>query len=847
MTRPSRLLVDRAFNFLGSCVGGVVTHATWVVLVALVFTAGSLMLAKNLRIDTDLANLIPSDYPSAVALERLRSTIGGEAEAAVAIESPSFEANKAYAEALIPKVLGLRRTRNGEPFFRRVDYRKDVTFLKNNALYFATPAELDMLEGWLRTKIEDAKLDANPFMFDLEEEDGDMAAEKDSVGEELQAIYEQIVSKEYPISDDSTTMVLQFFPADASSNMSFIREAYVALDSVTAALGPTSFHADMEVTTAGRLLRQMIEIETIQQDVLASFGSGAGAVLFLVVLYFLYKAYVSRMGHAWSTRVFVTQLLRAPSMALLIGLPLIMSLSWTFALAWVVHGKLNLMTSTLGLVLFGLGIDFGVHFYGRYAEERSAGKSVLEAVRVTFRSTGQAITIGALTTSLGLFVLVLADFKGFSQFGFIAGSGILFALVAMIFVLPALIAVFERVGLLNLSASGRKAVQDKEQLRTAFPACRIALYGSFAAVIVALLLVGRVGFEYRFGELEPVYEEYEARRDIVRKVSDNSRNRNPAYVILDRPDEVRPVIDALQQHMAADSLSPTIDRVESLQDRFPTAPEAQAERLARLASIRGLLADRFLEREESEDLDRLRRAAETRAPIAEEDVPDFLREQFTSKNGELGNFVIIYPSVGLSDGRQSIAFSEDVGTIVTANGNVYHAGSTSLVAADMLKLMRSEAPWMVLATLLIVMILMYANFGSLKWMLLGLLPLLVGVLWMLLLMELLALKLNFYNLIVLPAVLGIGNDAGVHLVHRYREEGMGSIMHVLRSTGEHVTIGSLTTMVGFAGLLLSFHPGLESIGLLAVIGIGSTLAAALVFLPALLQRLEMRGHGIREE
>jgi len=47
-------------------------------------------------------------------------------------------------------------------------------------------------------------------------------------------------------------------------------------------------------------------------------------------------------------------------------------------------------------------------------------------------------------------------------------------------------------------------------------------------------------------------------------------------------------------------------------------------------------------------------------------------------------------------------------------------------------------------------------------------------------------------------------------------------------------------MLGFAGLLLSFHPGLESIGLLAVLGIGSTLIAALLFLPAMLQWIEDR-------
>ena len=158
----------------------------------------------------------------------------------------------------------------------------------------------------------------------------------------------------------------------------------------------------------------------------------------------------------------------------------------------------------------------------------------------------------------------------------------------------------------------------------------------------------------------------------------------------------------------------------------------------------------------------------------------------------------------------------------------------------MLRLMQSEAPYMVFATFVIVALLMWVNFGRVRWAVLAVLPLVVGVLWMLLLMEIFGMRLSFYNMVVLPAVLGIGNDAGAHMVHRYREEGFGSIRAVLRSTGEHVTMGALTTMIGFAGLLLSFHPGLNSIGALAVVGIGTTLVAALLFLPALLQWLEDR-------
>ena len=73
-----------------------------------------------------------------------------------------------------------------------------------------------------------------------------------------------------------------------------------------------------------------------------------------------------------------------------------------------------------------------------------------------------------------------------------------------------------------------------------------------------------------------------------------------------------------------------------------------------------------------------------------------------------------------------------------------------------------------MATLIIVMLLMWVNFGRLRWALLAMLPLIVGVIWMILFMQIFGMRLNFYNLFVIPAIIGIGNDAGAHLVHRCR-------------------------------------------------------------------------------
>jgi hypothetical protein len=73
-------------------------------------------------------------------------------------------------------------------------------------------------------------------------------------------------------------------------------------------------------------------------------------------------------------------------------------------------------------------------------------------------------------------------------------------------------------------------------------------------------------------------------------------------------------------------------------------------------------------------------------------------------------------------------------------------------------------------------------------------------------MGLFGLKLNFYNMVILPTVLGIGDDSSIHITHRYLEEGRGSIPKVLRSTGEHIAASALTTMVGFGGLGLTRVP-----------------------------------------
>ena len=57
-------------------------------------------------------------------------------------------------------------------------------------------------------------------------------------------------------------------------------------------------------------------------------------------------------------------------------------------------------------------------------------------------------------------------------------------------------------------------------------------------------------------------------------------------------------------------------------------------------------------------------------------------------------------------------------------------------------------------------------------------------------------------------------------------------MPALRSAGTAIVIAALTTIMGFSGLAMAAHRGLQSMGSLAIIGIGLCMICSLTMLPA---------------
>lgn len=130
------------------------------------------------------------------------------------------------------------------------------------------------------------------------------------------------------------------------------------------------------------------------------------------------------------------------------------------------------------------------------------------------------------------------------------------------------------------------------------------------------------------------------------------------------------------------------------------------------------------------------------------------------------------------------------------------------------------------------------DFANLRCTFLALLPPVAGNVLMFGILGLMGIDLNPANLIVLPLILGIGVDDGVHVIHDFRSQ--RGPYQTSPSTINAIMLTSLTSMIGFGSMLVASHRGLASLGLVLVVGVGSCLFVSLVTLPAILTLLSRR-------
>ena len=803
-------MVEVVLRFLA---GWTYRHYKGILVVSILLTAFCSIFVYRLgrKLETDLVALIPENYQSVKTLNEIKQRVGGVGSLVVLVQSPDFEANRRFAEDLAHEL----QDEKYETYINFVDYKRDAEFYRKNALLFMETDDLDEILTRIDDYIIQEKLKLSPLYISLDEEE----AVLDFSDIESKYRTAENGDETYYTNPDRTILALEAMAAGTVSNIGFAKDMQQVIQQAVKKVNPRAYHPQMLIEYGGPFKNKIDEYDTILSDVRSTLIFGVVGIVALLTFYF-----------------------RQPLAAFFVAIPLAMGLIWAFAITYWVIGNLNTMTAFLFVILFGLGIDFGIHMFARYLEVRMDKTDVRMSIETMLSQTGQAILTAAITTSIAFFSLTLTDFRGFSEFGFIVGTGILMSLVSMTTVLPAVLVLADQkfMWIRMRHVWGHNWGGSRGH----FPYPKLVLASALILTIYLGIHLRDIDFEYDFTNLRsnlPASVKVKQKMATIPKYG--SESQSYGIVLADSKAELDEIVAALEKKISEDDPTPTIDKVKTLW----TELRGQDEKLDIIGEIRALTngeGANLIKGEQKAKLDSLRDLLNVKR-LSVEDLPENLLRKFETIDGSQAYFAQILPSVQLRDGKNAIAFAEDSHEIHTASGKVFYSSSSNIIFADMLRLMLRDSPRAISLTVIVVLLIVLADFRSLRSALLVIFPLACGTVWMCGSLYLQDLKLNFYNMVALPTIIGMGIDNGVHLYHRYREEGPGSMPVVIRSTGGAMFISMLTTMVGFFGLMMAAHPGLNSIGRLALIGLWTCFVAAVLVLPAILEVLE--GHNARNK
>jgi hypothetical protein len=760
------------------------------------------VLAARLVFRGSFVELLPSHTQEVRELEAVSRKAGGDGYVVLRARGASPESLRRFAHALAPRLEALEEV-------RYVEFRYDTRFFEDRALLLLSAPQLRALRGDLEAAVREQKLAANPLFVSLED------TPPLSLEEIARRHAPRTMVREYLSPADGSELYLFVKPAGLAGDLVFARRLVTRLQATSAEVARD--FPGVETDATGAHVLRLEEDRRMRQDLTrASMLSCAIAALIVVL----------------SCRRF--------SSLLVVGAPVGVGLLITFALAQQTIGYLNIITGFLVAILIGLGIEYGLHLALRYSEERRQHPAG-EALRETILGTWKGALTSACTNAAAFSALTLAEFQAFAQFGWIAAAGVLFTVLATYLIGPALIALTER-----LRPGRAEAPLPSRPYRVAPRLPRGVLMGIVVGVGVLVAwsatVVGRIGFE---PDMRKLRGEFAATRLDDRIISQLGRRHSPTVFLTEDVAQAGKLSTALRELEARHGEDRTFAEIVSLSDFLPrTGADVEAERTALRAFVDGLPQSARSSERVGPALRRLEDLLAAR-PYGAEELPAEVRRRFTALDGE-GSFVLAFKSGSLSDTDALHRFGDQMGElrqVAQAQGLSFQVLDSNLIAYRIFELVRKDGPWLLLAAGLAVFAMMVASLRSFRRAGLVAGPLYLGLACLPGAMYLYGLKLNFINAAVLPNLLAIAVDNAVHLYHRYREEGPGSLPHVVRTTGVAAVVATLSNAAGYGALLTASHPGLRSIGEIALLGVACAFLGTTVLFPAVLALLERQKPG----
>jgi len=575
---------------------------------------------------------------------------------------------------------------------------------------------------------------------------------------------------------------------------------------------------------------------------------------------------------------------------LLLGV-LAVTLTWALGIVSLTVGHLTLFSVMFISIVVGVGIDYGVYFLSRYREETLLGRSVSEALEHTAARSGPGILIAALTAGGTFLVLLLTDFRGIQELGFVAGVSILLAGLSTLTTFPALLLVADQRQ--GSRRAGHPAPHPGELRRLEVPMLDRLTRHPWSVLIAAAVVtacsawgVAHMEFDYNVLNLQPkrtesvVWEkrvlettgrsgfsalssardldELRRKQEAFERLSSVAEVDSVLRVIPDGQAEKIAIIDSFAPLVGAVQLKPpsavSVARMKTalgvlkrrldviVAESTPTPPPEVLRILDKTRMLLNTLdhADRAivemalgeLQAELSQDFrNKVHTLQGNLKPtvVTTADIPEELRGKFIGKSGHF--LMQIHPRGDTWEKEDAARFVRELRSVdadVTGASIITHEATLLMERAYLQGTIYAFALVGTLSALMI---------GHRRETLLAMLPLALGLTWTIGLLHVFGITFNLANIWGLPLIIGTSAEFGLNVVLRYLEGRAYGGPLVARSTVTAVALNGLIMMGGFGSLMVASHRGIFSLGLLLTVGTACGVFASLVILPVALRLL----------
>ena len=679
---------------------------------------------------------------------------------------------------------------------------------------------------------------------------------------------EQAESQQYLTFDNGKMYVINLHATDEKLNFQVVSRLRELIEDTKMKIG------GINVGITGEPVLEFDEMQQSQHD--TTLSTIVSLILCLLIFCYGYREF-----HRPIAAVF----------CLMLGL--IFTMGWTT----LVVGRLNLLTITFLPMLIGLGIDFGVHLVSRFEEELGKGHSPAKSIHISLINTGLGVFTGGLATAGAFLAMGFAKFQGVKEMGIISGGGLIICLLPMMTLLPIILLKGAEWKSKNKKVIYRnpwiREKIDKFWMRTSWPLFILSL---LLCLICLIFAFPKIYFDYNLLNMQSKGLPAVVLQDRLLAAATNSvlygivmaEDKEEALKLqqeLKKLPSVYSVQSAvgLTQNEHLEERLERIGRIREIVSKFQISPpeihsvdipklKEELQRLLGyinfaieevkedpkqrdLLSMLRELANEITEmnicflREDTNKISRklglyqyyffndiattfdTLKTQDNSGPLKPEDLPSPLYNRFVSKNGLYA--IEIFPKKDIWERKNQEEFISEIRSICpdVTGSPVQLYEYTSLLKNSYIK-----AAWYSLAAILI---LLYLRFRRITYVILALIPVLVGMIWLIGCMVIYGIPFNPANIMALPMTIGVGVSGGIQILNRYLEEGKPVILAT--STGMAVIISALTTIAGFGSLMLGKHQGIQSLGF--VMGIGTLLCmlASLTTLPSLMTLLTRIG------